>query len=67
MTHSLRMMHPHTKFDNPGYYGTKVLLQTQCRYGFTIVKVKGQSQGYSDLHLVHDTSPSHDALTYQVC
>ena len=60
-THHLPMMNPHTKFDNPRCFGSKVLLWTQFVQGFTIIKVKGQSQGHSDLNLECDTSPSHDA------
>ena len=60
------MMHPRIKFDNPSCYSTKVLLRTRSGQGFTIIMVKGQSQGHSDLNLVRDTSPSRDASTYQV-
>ena len=55
-------------------FGTQHIALQLCIYipGIIILgaiyykRVKSQSQGHSDLDLVHDTLPSHDVSTNQV-
>ena len=53
-------MHPHTNFEIPTSNNIRDMLRTD----YSKKSVRGQGQ--SDLKMVFDTPPSHDASTHQI-
>ncbi len=60
------LLHQYAKCGSSRSYNSGGMLHTRFRQGFTIIGVKGQGQGQSDLILVHDTPTCKNVYTYRI-